>query len=80
MQEVILRCDVRLHSKKRATMEKETKTKYFLFFDKTGSLLKVLEKRERRKAQQTESENLESKDEKNEISTRNARKAKAVVR
>ena len=61
-------------------MEKETKTKYFLFFDKTESLSKVLEKRERRKAQQTESENLESKDEENEISTRNARKAKAVVR
>lgn len=31
-------------------MEKETKTKYFLFFDKTESLSKVLEKRERRKS------------------------------
>ena len=48
-------------------MEKETKVKYFPFFDKTESLLKVLEKRERHKAQQTEIENLESKYEENHI-------------
>lgn len=59
---------------------KGNKNEVFPFLRQNRELVKGTREERKAKVQQTESENLESKDEENEISTRNARKAKAVVR